>query len=215
VIAERARGYSTVLPSGAATVLPCLLALSFLGCRSTLGVPDFTMPTGFPLGVGSEWIYATYDSVAHRAGSTRVSILSDSTLSGGVHQTRWEFRSESRTDTALATSQGDTLRLTLLATTPAPPLLLILPLVTGTGWRSSPADSVAVLLQQSVEVPAGVFSEAYLVHQEPLSPNDLSFYDYAIVPEVGIVYHIRRIRIGNEPQDRGKMVWELASYALH
>lgn len=189
------------------TILP-------LACRDNAADPGRISLLEFPLSVGSEWFYSTFDSVSGKAGTLQVRIVAESKSSNGQHLTFWEFRTDVRSDTTEGILDGDTLRLLLVGTAPAPPLVLVLPLSLYKYWKSSLNDSVAVLYTQTLTVPAGTFQGAYFVHQEALAPNDFSQYDYSVMPGVGIVRHQRRIRFATEGRNRANVVWELSSYLL-
>lgn len=189
------------------TVLP-------LACRDNAADPGRTSSLEFPLSVGSEWFYSTFDSVSGKAGTLQVRIIGESKALSGHLSTFWEFQTDVRSDTTEGILEGDTLRLLLAGTAPAPPLVMILPLSLYRNWKSSLNDSVAVLYIQTLTVPAGTFQGAYFVHQEALAPDDFSQYDYSVMPGVGIVRHQRRIRFATEGRNRANIVWELSSYLL-
>jgi hypothetical protein len=190
-----------------ATILP-------LSCRDNAVDPGRISSIEFPLSVGSEWFYATFDSVTGKAGTLQISIIAERKSLSGQQLTFWEFRTDIRTDTTEGILNGDTLRLLLVGTAPAPPLVIILPLSVYSYWKSSLDDSVAVLYTQRLTVPAGTFQGAYFVHQEAVAPNDFSQYDYSVMPGVGIVRHQRRIRFATEGRNRANVVWELTFYLL-
>jgi len=93
--------------------------------------------------------------------------------------------------------------------------MFILPLQVGNSWGRQYLDTVTVLTKDTVEVPAGIFFNSYVVQQRSLMPNDLSISKYWIKPYIGIVQMFEVVAVTvAQPYPQAKNEWELISYQI-
>src|SRR5450759_3382997 len=183
-----------------------LLLSSLCSCKHDEGTvqPTPQASIDFPLGVGSVWTYAIYDSVSLSHDTVQVKILSATNTSTDA-QSVWQLRYIQHTDTVLVVHLFDTLRFNNFSVSPNGQVLpLVYPLQVGNHW-STEYSTILVASIDTVSSPGGVFSNSVRVEQHSYHVgNDYSFTDYWIEPKVGIVqiYRFASVTVGLNPQAR-------------
>ena len=157
-------------------------------CRSTL--------TDFPNAAGTEWIYATYDSVSGLNDTLRVTVLGAVALPNGLTATAWEYSSSSVIDTHYVRVSGDTVRIQPDPESTWKTTTYVFPLTEGSSWGGAFASDTSWVVEQgSISVPAGTFEQASHIHERWGALNDYGTVDSWLAPGVGLVWQ-HRIEFG-------------------
>ncbi len=166
-----------------------------------------------PLKSGSTWSYARFDSLAFMEDTVMVNIIGQVLTIYGDTLIEIEVV-DSIISIINAKMVSDTL-LFIISDFGLPYVILerfVLPLKVGNKWLGkSPFDSVSVVGRETVEVPAGVFHNAFRVEQQFWFFNQSNQTTYWIAPGVGIV----KRDVHNFGFSENKIEsWNLLSYSI-
>ncbi len=167
----------------------------------------------FPNGVGSQWVYAVYDSITGSADTAQVDIMRTVDIGNGIEAAVWRYtRSEAvwyrymRTTGSRVIEYRDTNRA-------SGNTLYYFPLEVGIRWVSNPTwdDTSTVVMRDTVSFPARVFENAVFVERRWNTPGSSGRTDTWFVPKVGIV----KLSLWSATSaDTTHEVWELVSCKL-
>ena len=90
-----------------------ILILLAQGCRKSNDSSNVASNEIFPGKVGDTWRYLVYDTTTGGGSSqyyVDVSIISDTTLAGGIQATMWKYQYPNFADTSFVILKGDTIR---------------------------------------------------------------------------------------------------------
>jgi len=165
-----------------------------------------------PLKSGSTWSYARFDSLAFMEDTVIVNVLKQVISIHGDIGIEIEII-DTLVSKLLAVTVNDTL---FFVNDLEPPntvyVRFVLPLKVGNSWLGSNLlDSMWVAGRETVEVPAGVFHNAFRVEQQFWFFNQSNQTTYWIAPGVGIV----KRDVHNFGFSENKIeTWNLLSYSI-
>ena len=165
-----------------------------------------------PLESGSTWSYARFDSLAVVEDTVIVNVLEQVISIHGDIGIDIEII-DTLVSKLLAVTVNDTL---FFVNDLEPPntvyVRFVLPLKVGNSWLgSNPLDSMWVAGRETVEVPAGVFHNAFRVEQQFWFFNQSNQTTYWIAPGVGIVKrHVHNFGFSENKIE----TWNLLSYSI-
>ncbi len=217
-----------------------LVFMSFKLCESANKSNKISIDD-FPMTVGSQWTYLRTDSVYHYGDPTRevvketvaVQITSEQKGSNQEQILRWIRNFVNAIDTEYAVVKGDTVTLftSIDSVKSSVVFRFVFPLKVGKRWSGHStfrdSDYYAVMRAESVTVPAGKFSNAYLIFRRIADLGIPGVVKFWVVPKIGIVKMAREdfiirddfIIIGKEyyPTDYARKkfsIWELIRYDI-
>ncbi|MDX9857768.1 MAG: hypothetical protein RBT76_08270 [candidate division Zixibacteria bacterium] len=194
----------------------CLVVGVTLSCTTQSVEPEVIGEGTYPAAVGTQWIYARYDSVRSSQDTITITITSSRPLQNGCmeHTARYKAGDTLRDDTLVTC--GDTA--TWLSGNGYNSWITeryVFPLTVGNAWSASfEYDSVWVRQKNLLAVPAGEFYKTYQLERI------MFFLNYSLVdriwvaPGYGVIQkHVRRSWI--EPDFREQNdVWTLIDYTI-
>ena len=147
-------------------ILLCVLTLSQLSCKKHTTEPKHTAQTKidyFPNEVGSQWKYSRFDSLSNVRDTITITIV-DTTTINGMKMKIWQYIS-SKDSAYIQSKYVGILHDTIWFNSPYVTCSegLPLPFTIGT-ITSSFDDSISVIQQDSISVPAGQFDTTYQIY---------------------------------------------------
>lgn len=165
-----------------------------------------------PLSSGSTWSYLRFDSVAVMQDTVIFNIIGQVISIHGDTGIEIE-KVDSTVNKSYAIMDSDTLS---FVSDLEPPIIVferfVLPLKVGNQWLgNSQFDSMSVVSRETVEVPAGVFKDAYRVERKSSIFNQSNETTYWMAPGIGIVKkHVHNFGLSETRIE----VWELLDYKI-
>ncbi len=194
-------------------LIMAVLSFGLSACTNNQVGPRVVFSSQFPSSVSSAWTYAIYDSIAHQADAVTVSVHDKISASSTGATYIWIYRYSTHTDSIYVVTTGDTIGYYyILGDNQSPFIKLIFPLKVGQTW-AAPYNSFTVEAEDTLSVPAGSFSNAFRVFDQPHEGNFYGGTTYWIVPQIGIVKERLQwfVTVDNE---RENQTWQLLSYAI-
>jgi len=206
-----------------------LVLISFKLCESgdksnKISIDDF------PMTVGSQWTYVRTDTLIRSIGRKEPIYVTElETVTVQVVRTdkrkrkeivsEWVRMFNTEVDTQYVIFRKDTLEFTTSDNPAGSPFnfKIAFPIKFGNRWYGwygePPRDSFKVVLEESLKVAAGKFSQVYLIERGTFIPNSLGYYKCWIVPEIGIVKMCRwgQNTLGGEYKVEN---WDLIRYDI-
>jgi hypothetical protein len=167
----------------------------------------------FPTGVGSEWVYETYDSSSTIYDTVEVGIVEIANLSGGRVAYLWEFNYPALVDTQYVIIDGNKIEIfpdTFLTYFDA--ICYEFPLTVGRYWGISTFVPIPDVIEKgTITVPAGTFESGFRHIDAGGAFNYYWYEDSWLVPEIGFVFRARH-EYGFDPGRT--IIWKLLSYQI-
>ena len=143
----------------------------------------------FPNTIGTEWVYATYDSVHQQADTVDITIIGSTSDSLGTLTTFLSIKSKTLTESGNVEYKHDTVTVFGGAGFSR---MYIFPLIVGKSWGYDyglGGDSVKVISLDSVSVPAGKFSHSFVLRERAYQVGPVAWYitQTWFVPKIGII----------------------------
>ncbi|MEA3296360.1 MAG: hypothetical protein U9R56_00665 [candidate division Zixibacteria bacterium] len=199
-----------------------ILTVLLLAIVVLVSCDDDSLPTikstekrvDFPNKIGFRWTYAYYDSIAGSPDTVEVTIIGNETLENGEMAKIWRYEFRTKTKIRHVSIVGDTVKIywNLL-----PDLLTFLyPLEVGSSWTSSTvaSDTTTVLDGVGVSIPAGSFTDGYLITREWFGLEEYENSRIYIVNGVGLVLMHLKASAPMSGIDDVNEVWVLLDFDL-
>lgn len=163
----------------------------------------------FPNTLGSQFVYAVFDSISMSSDTVTVTIASRKTLSDKKQVTLWEYNYGTHKDSEYVMFWGDTVQILNKLTQPSLKTILIFPLMPGKNWNGvNKWETYRVIGKEAVTTGAGHFPDAILVEKQWKLLNDYGRELLWFVRDIGFVKK-HRVEMGFSIVNRR---WELISY---
>jgi hypothetical protein len=186
--------------------LPLILVL--LGCSEAPERSSVRADESFPNSVGSQWVYAVFDSMANSWDTVRVDIISTVDIGFGDRASVWRY---TRSDAVWHRYMRTAGRRVLEYHNPdrtAASTLYIFPLQVGNRWISNPTwhDTSFVTMIDTVPSLSRVFENAFFIERKWQASGSSGRADTWFVPRIGIV----KLNLwATTSMDTTRELWEL------
>lgn len=190
--------------------------LSVVACTDRGFEPEVFDEGRYPASVGTQWVYARYDSVRSTEDTVTITITAQSALGPRRtrHIARYETADTTRLDTLFISGDTATLRtgngsVSWIADR------YVFPLYVGSVWSAaSEDDSVWVREKAARAVPAGEFRIAYRLDRVVLFLNYTHADRIWVAPGYGVIQkHVRRSWIEPDAREQNDL-WTLIDYTI-
>jgi hypothetical protein len=172
-----------------------LVASDSEGAKDTCGftVNVFNQPTDFPSIIGTQFVFLFVNNLSITSDTVIVSIVGNTTFDENKQATVWEYEFSSKTDTEYVYFSGDTVKVYDDLSSWWINTKYVFPLELGKGWKGDFAtDTSTVFDITSISVPAGDFSNAFVIEEAWAVTNEYGHVVTWFVPKVGIVKKLHR-----------------------
>ena len=186
-----------------------------LSCKHNATEPAPDKPIAiFPNAVGNFWVYSELSQGSTQPETVTVRIVGDTIILGNIPVKIWLTTYDAHIETTFVKGSSDTIEL-------IPKSFVnrnwgwdryVFPLEVGRIWQGRylpPYDTCSVVEVDTVSVPAGTFSNAYLIEETCLYPNTYLWVSTWMVPKVGIT---RQHSVGIDLGFQYDFTWELLRY---